>query len=79
MKAAAASNLPFSDAELDAAVESLRQLVPSDASSAVDWDGLRDLYARRAHLKHKDWSETCKSAEQLATILGGPDDPTFRA
>ena len=76
MKAAAAARQPFTDTELDTAVDSLRCLAPEDAK--IDWDALRTLYAHRAHLNHKDWDETCISAERLASIIGGPDDAAFR-
>ena len=75
IKSAAAANEPFSDAELDAAMNSLRRLAPD---SSVDWQALRALYAERAHLKHKDWAQTIASAERLEKILGGPGDADFR-
>lgn len=76
MKSAAAAREPFSDSELDDVVDSLKCLAPPDA--AIDWTALRGLFAARAHLNHKDWTETCTSAEQMAAILGGPEDAAFR-
>ena len=78
MKAAAAASTPFDDAELDTAVASLKAFLSADEQSSIDWAALRDLYARRAHLSHKDWSETEQSANSLAKILGGPDHACFR-
>ena len=75
MKAAAAARTPFSEAELDSAVGSLQCLAPE---ADIDWVALRTLYASRAHLNHKVWSDTETSAEQLAAILGGPSDAPFR-
>jgi hypothetical protein len=67
---------PFSEAELDAAVDSLRALNPT----GVDWVKLRSLYARVAHLSHKDWHRTDAAATELRALLGGgPDDAAFRA
>ena len=78
MKAAAAASTPFDDAELDTAVASLKAFLSADEQSSIEWGALRDLYARRAHLSHKDWSETEQSANSLAKILGGPDNACFR-
>ena len=75
MKSAASKREPFSDGELDAAVASLKSLAPE---ADLDWSALRSLYADRAHINHKEWAETCVSAERMADILGGPDDAAFR-
>ena len=77
MKEAAAANTPFTNEELDAAVTSLKCLVP-EHEQEVNWDALRGLYAERAHLSHKDWATTTDSAKTLATIIGSPDSPVFR-
>ena len=77
MKSAAAAHTPFSDEELDAAVLSLQCLIP-DEQADIDWAALRDLYATRAHLSHKDWAETQKSARQMEEIIGTPDSAAFR-
>lgn len=77
MKAAASANTPFTDAELDAAVLSLKCLIP-DGQESVDWTALRELYANCAHLTHKDWAKTQESATALEKIIGTPDSPVFR-
>lgn len=77
MKAAASANAPFTDAELDAAVLSLKCLIP-DEQESVDWEALKSLYASCAHLSHKDWAQTQKSAAALEKIIGTPDSPIFR-
>lgn len=76
MKHAATVRKPFDGAELDAAVQSLRALAPRDAD--IDWIALRNLYAERGHLNHKEWTQTCASAERMASILGGPSNAAFR-
>lgn len=78
MKEAAAANSPFTDEELDLAVLSLQSLIPDDQSD-IDWAALRQLYAASAHLSHKDWQQTQKSAAALRGILGTPDSPVFRS
>jgi len=46
-------NAPFSATELDATVATLRTLVGNAAGgAALDWGGLRELLAERAHLSH---------------------------
>ena len=77
MKTAAASNSPFTKDELDAAVTSLKCLVPEHEAD-INWDALRELYAERAHLTHKDWATTADSAKTLESIIGTPDAPVFR-
>ena len=78
MKAAAAANAPFSEPELDAAVGSLKDLVPGYEDD-IDWAKLRRLYAERGHLPHKEWEQTEASAAALASIVGTPDSAAFRA
>jgi len=77
MKAGAAANTPFSDAELDLAVQSLKCLVP-EQQEKINWSALRDLYATCAHRTHKDWPTTMTAAAELAEIIGSPDSPVFR-
>ncbi|KAJ1441791.1 hypothetical protein B484DRAFT_390494, partial [Ochromonadaceae sp. CCMP2298] len=54
MKAAAASETPFSEAELDSAVKSL-QNVAGPYCHSVDWAAYRLLLSLSAHTTHKDW------------------------
>lgn len=77
MKSAAAKNTPFTDEELNAAVTSLKCLVP-EHEAEIDWVALRALYAERAHLTHKDWATTADSAKTLESIIGTPDAPVFK-
>ena len=78
MKEAAAANAPFSDEELAAAIGSLKRLLTPDSQGDIDWVSLRALYAERAHLSHKDWTQTEASAATLASIIGTPDSPVFQ-
>eukprot|EP00746_Dinoflagellata_sp_MGD_P089071 gnl/MRDRNA2_/MRDRNA2_35183_c0_seq1.p1 gnl/MRDRNA2_/MRDRNA2_35183_c0~~gnl/MRDRNA2_/MRDRNA2_35183_c0_seq1.p1 ORF type:complete len:472 (+),score=98.89 gnl/MRDRNA2_/MRDRNA2_35183_c0_seq1:56-1471(+) len=77
---AAAAEAVFDDKELDAALKSFSNLVDGDSKQVGDWnmDALRSVYKEKAHTTHKIWQETEKGADELAGILGGPDDTAFR-
>lgn len=69
------SAAPMTPAERERALASLRSV--QDAAP-LDWARLDDLLAERAHLPHKEWASTEASATVLSSIVGGPDDLTFR-
>ena len=70
--------VPFTGAELDAVEQSLRNLA-GPADSTTDYVQLRALLTEVAHLGHKEWVRTEAASARLAQVLGGPDDPSFRA
>eukprot|EP00292_Cryptomonas_paramecium_P016018 CAMPEP_0113714066 /NCGR_PEP_ID=MMETSP0038_2-20120614/32378_1 /TAXON_ID=2898 /ORGANISM="Cryptomonas paramecium" /LENGTH=204 /DNA_ID=CAMNT_0000640937 /DNA_START=65 /DNA_END=675 /DNA_ORIENTATION=- /assembly_acc=CAM_ASM_000170 len=69
--------LPFSEKELDNAVKSLQNL--ASTPNTIDWCALRQFFAGFAHESHKDWMVTESRAQDLAKLIGGPDDPGFRS
>lgn len=75
MKAASSAQTPFTDAELDTAIESLKML---GQESDLDWAALRQLMSEVAHVSHKEWPKTEAAAENLRKIIGGPDDAHFQ-
>jgi len=75
-KAAAAGGVPFSEAELDRAVESLKRAGGS-LESPPGWAALRGLLQRVAHQSHKDWARTGDFAQDASGFLAGPDEPAF--
>ena len=76
MKAAASGQVPFTDAELDTAIESLKVLAGDESS--IDWAALRQLISDVAHISHKEWPKTESAAADLHSIIKGPDDATFQ-
>jgi len=91
MKAAAASNTPFTDAELDKVVLSLQKAAAEEcpvgngvgavavavAASEINWQAVRNVVAKYAHQPHADWHRTEAAADALADALSGPSDATF--
>ena len=63
----AKEQLPFTQAELDVIIDSIRNIYPKDG--VMDFDALRGLLAEVAHLSHTDWSRTGKNSATLAKIL----------
>ena len=76
MNEATKAALPFDEVELDLAIQSLRGLAPT-ADDSVDWEALRELYAKCAHRSHKQWGQTGDAASLLAKIIEGPDSACF--
>lgn len=76
-KAAATAATPFDDAELERSIRSLQQ-VAAGSPTQLDFTAYRELLARSAHLPHKDWARTESAADELASLIAGPDDETFR-
>jgi hypothetical protein len=75
-KGGASERRPFSTAELDCAVASLRGLLDDD--TAIDWEAFRALVGTHAHETHKEWERTAAAAQALSGVLGGPDSASFR-
>jgi len=63
----AKAGTPYTDAELDGVVNSLRNLAPADAS--VDWAALRKLLSEVAHISHKQWDVTGDNSKRMAGVL----------
>ena len=76
-KAAIAARTPFSEAELERGVASLRALA-GDEGAAIDWGAYRRLLVEIAHESHKDWPRTERAASTLRSIAADPADATFR-
>ena len=82
MKERTAATVPYTDAELDDVIRSVRNLVPAavaGGSDEIDYTALRDLLHETAHLSHRDWSTTERNGRRLSRILfpaGGIDDTT---
>eukprot|EP00636_Phaeomonas_parva_P004473 CAMPEP_0118865370 /NCGR_PEP_ID=MMETSP1163-20130328/9654_1 /TAXON_ID=124430 /ORGANISM="Phaeomonas parva, Strain CCMP2877" /LENGTH=84 /DNA_ID=CAMNT_0006799589 /DNA_START=188 /DNA_END=439 /DNA_ORIENTATION=+ len=77
LSARTAANVPFDDAELDEAVQSLRDVAGADHVGAIDWEALRGVISDVAHHSHKDWARTEAAAARLRTVVGGPGDAAF--
>jgi len=77
MKELASSNTAFSHSEVEKVVRSL-QILAEGTDESIDWDAFRNLVSRTAHLSHKNWVQTEKSANELSEIFGGPDHPSFQ-
>ena len=58
---------PFSKDEIDEIIKSFENVMP--ANSGISLDALKELVEAVAHLSHKDWSTTEKSATTLNDIL----------
>uniref|UniRef100_A0A7S2UUP8 Uncharacterized protein n=1 Tax=Fibrocapsa japonica TaxID=94617 RepID=A0A7S2UUP8_9STRA len=77
LKTSSTDNVTFDNEELQRAIQSLQNCAGS-LGDCVDWEALHQLYTASAHLSHKDWGRTERAAEQLANILGNPDEAVFR-
>eukprot|EP00668_Euglena_longa_P001511 GGOE01001793.1.p1 GENE.GGOE01001793.1~~GGOE01001793.1.p1 ORF type:complete len:755 (-),score=161.01 GGOE01001793.1:258-2219(-) len=75
MKTAAAERVPFSEAELDRCIQSLRRL--GDLGK-VDWAAVRSLLGRAAHLPHQDWAHTEAVGRELFGLLSATTSDAFR-
>ncbi|KAL1514876.1 hypothetical protein AB1Y20_003958 [Prymnesium parvum] len=69
------SAAPFTPAEIDRAIASLHAAGAPPSRCGAE---LQRLLASAAHSPHKDWPRTEAHAAELASLLGGPDDPAFR-
>jgi len=69
MNSRAKSGGALTSSEIDDCVHSLQNVAPP--SSSIDWDALRTLLAKAAHLPHKEWQTTMQSATSLREILLG--------
>ena len=69
MNARAKSGEALTTSEIDDCVHSLQNVAPP--SSSIDWDALRSLVTKAAHLPHKEWQTTMESATALRDILLG--------
>ena len=69
------SAAPFSTAEINRAVASLKSV---SGGAALDWAKLEALLGGMAHQSHKDWARTEAAADELSAIIAGPDDQVFR-
>jgi hypothetical protein len=79
LKLASQANTPFSEDELDMAVNTLRSVVSPSEFKLIDWDKYRALVAKYAHESPKlSWSHTAEAASSMMSIIGSPDSPVFR-
>ncbi|GAB0490645.1 hypothetical protein MMPV_001882 [Pyropia vietnamensis] len=78
LKRLAMERVPFSDAELDEVLASLRDAAGvadlddgdvADNEAGVDWAGLRAVLASAAHRPHKEWAETAAAAAKARACL----------
>ena len=69
MNARAKSGKALTASEIDDCVHSLQNVAPP--SPFIDWDALRSLVTKAAHLPHKEWQTTMQSATALREILLG--------
>ena len=69
MNARAKSGEALTASEIDDCVHSLQNVAPP--SSSIDWDELRSLVTKAAHLPHKEWQTTMQSATALREIVLG--------
>ncbi len=67
MSSRAKETSPFSDAEMEEIMSSVKNVLPKDSS--VDLEALKTLIQTVGHLSHKEWDRTGKSAAQLNDIL----------
>ena len=78
-KKATSEEIPFSDAELDSAILSIKNLAGPKGSSTLDWTALRSKIAECAHLSHKNFNRSTAFASDMKTLLKGASDETFKA
>lgn len=69
MNSRAKSGEALTTSEIDDCVHSLQNVAPP--SSSIEWDALRSLLTKAAHLPHKEWQTTMRSATSLREILLG--------
>lgn len=77
-KDAVINNRPFTEDELNSAVQSLQNLAGSSNLASIDWGKLKFKFAECAHLSHKDWACTTRYAGEIRDILKDPADDVFR-
>ena len=66
---------PFTETEINSAIESLIALEPTFSENAEQYTALLKQYA---HLSHKQWNVTENCSNELAKLIGDVDATLFQ-
>ena len=69
----AKNGTPLTQEEIEDVCNGLKNLAPvvedNDSNKEIDFEGLKSLLSKAAHLSHKDWAVTSENSDQLCSAL----------